>query len=160
MRTRMALVAAMTLMALSGCGTQQAKPPKQSVPTTPVSTLKIGPVVFKSGSVWQLNNPGGGTPRESLVIESIHGHRVGAVVYLSEFGSLIEANLKGTPSAKGNHLSLSGTVAEATVSGSSKTRPIRLLLQPVSPKTVWVTQTIPGDTVNSFSQIPFKETTS
>lgn len=155
-----ALAAIGATLWLTGCGSSSPNPPA-TLPSaqTSAALLHIGAVTLTEGAVWQLNNPGGGTPRESLTIQSIHGHQLSAVVYLGEFGSLIQANLKGTwHTAKS--LTLSGTLSESTVTGSAKSVPIQMLLQPVKPHTLWVTQSIPGDTVNSFSQIPFQETSS
>lgn len=158
MRTPLYITATAFMVILSACGQTQPKTAKPLKPT-PIATLKLGPVRLKSGSVWELNNPGGGTPRESLVIQAIHGQKVTAEAYVGEFGSLIQANLRGKTSAAST-LVLSGTVSEASVTGASRSRPIHLTVKGVGPHTFWVTQSISGDTLNSFSQIPFKETSS
>lgn len=158
MRTRLYVTAAALIIILSACGQIQPKAVKPFKPA-PVATVRIGPARVKAGSVWELNNPGGGTPRESLVIQAIQGQKVTAVAYMGEFGSLIQANLRGKISSAST-LVLSGTVKEASVTGKSISRPIHVTVKGVRPHTFWVTQTISGDTLNSFSQITFKETSS
>lgn len=140
---------------LAGCGTTPKPLPPQA--KAHIHTLQFGVVRLYPGMVWQLNNPGGGTPRESLAIQSLKQKQVSCVAYISEFGSLIQANIMGTLKSP-TSLTLTGTVSESTATGSIKTLPIHLTLVPVRPHTLWVTQTIHGDPVNTFSQIPFHET--
>ncbi len=158
MRTRLYITATALMVILSACGQTHPKAVKPFKPA-PIATLKLGPTRVKTGSVWELSNPGGGTPRESLVIQSIHGQRVTAVAYMGEFGSLIQANLRGKTSSAST-LVLSGTVSEASVTGKSVSRPIHVTVKGIRLHTFWVTQTISGDTLNSFSQITFKESAS
>lgn len=154
------LLAASVLLAtigLTGCGTQVAKTPvAASQPVLTHQSLSFGPITLATGMVWQLNNPGGGTPRELLTIEGLKGHHVVATVYVSEFGSLIQANLKGTV-YQGQPLKLSGAVAEASVTGTSHRLPMQLIIQAKNRHTIWVTQSIQGDTANTFSQISFHD---
>lgn len=153
-----ALVMSLAALGLVGCGT--AAKPTVARPVLPKpASLKLGPVVLQTGGVWMLNNPNGGTPHESLSIEKIQGTRIEAVVYLGEFGSLVDATLHGNDQGT-KALTLSGTIEESTITGGTQSRPIQLLLQPVSPHTLWITQTIPGDSVDSFSQISFKESSN
>ncbi|MCY0899148.1 MAG: hypothetical protein OWU33_09490 [Firmicutes bacterium] len=122
-------------------------------PLHAVPMVRMGTVSLRQGSVWQLDNPGDGTPRESITIAAIRHRQVSAVVYLSEFGSLINTTLHGT--AKNNRLTLVGTVADSTISGSVQNEPMTLIIQPVNPHTIWVTQHIQGDSLVDFSQIAF-----
>lgn len=148
-------VATLSLL-LVGCGS----PAHEANTGHPVASshsshaVTIGATTVSTGSVWILNDPGSGLPRESLTIETIHGARITATLYLGEFGSLIQANIAGTVHAK-NRLTLSGLVQESTASGSTAHHPIHLTLQSAGPKAIWVSQRIAGDLVNSFGQVAF-----
>lgn len=157
-RLHILAASALVLVSAAGCGSQphSAKPPKSTVSHQKPARLAFGPAALKLGDVWEISNPGGGTPREEFTIERIHGRRIDAQVYLGAFGSLLEAQVTGRLSAS-TSLTLSGTITESSATGSSQTLPIQLLIKPVGQHTLWVTQTIAGDTANSFSQITFKE---
>lgn len=159
-RLQIIAAAALVLASAAGCGTQPhlGKSPQPTVHHDKPARLAFGPTALKPGDVWEINNPGGGTPREEFTIERIHGRRIDAQVYLGAFGSLLEAQVTGHFSSK-TSLTLSGTITESSATGSSQTLPIQLLIKPVGPHALWVTQTIAGDTANSFSQITFKEGT-
>ncbi|PSR23350.1 MAG: hypothetical protein C7B45_03280 [Sulfobacillus acidophilus] len=117
-------------------------------------SVKFGDVTLKTGMIWELNSPGDGTPRETITIESLAHHRVRAMVYASEFGTLIETTVQGHLQ-KGKNLTLTGTVQEASVTGATETLPVKLIVVPVHARTIWVTQLIRGDHLNTFEQIPF-----
>jgi hypothetical protein len=136
----------------AGCGTTTVSQAASRPIAAP--TMKFGPVTLKPGMIWELNSPGDGTPRETITIESIAHGRVGALVYASEFGTLIDTNVHGRWQ-KGKNLTLTGTVSEASVTGAPETLPVKLTIVPVHARTIWVTQIIRGDHLNTFQQIPF-----
>ncbi|MCY0878385.1 MAG: hypothetical protein OWU84_05545 [Firmicutes bacterium] len=156
MKRRANFVAAGVLsVLLTACGTAPSPHPEAAPHRTPaVKALRLGAVSLRQGSVWLLDNPGDGTPRESITIESIRQRQVSAVVYLSEFGSLIDTTLHGTAGSN-QRLKLVGTVSDSTITGSVQTEPMTLVIQPVNRHTIWVTQHIQGDSLVDFSQIAF-----
>ncbi len=150
--------AALVLFGAAGCGSQPrgANPPPAHVHHAKSPQVAFGPTVLKTGDVWELNNPGNGTPREEFTIQRIRGQRVDAQVYLGSFGSLLEAQVTGRLSSS-QSLTMSGTITESSATGNNQTIPIQILIKPVDSHTLWVTQTIAGDAANSFTQIPFTE---
>lgn len=149
--------AVLLMVGLTACGTQTSTPSQATqAPTTHAQTVSFGPTALKPGAVWQLNSPGTGAPRESLSIEQIHGHTIDVTMYLSEFGSLLQSNLSGTVK-NAHHLTLSGTLNESSITGSAETVPVQMIWQPVKRHTIWVTQTIPHNQTDSFSQLSFHD---
>lgn len=153
MTYRGALLVTTSLLALglAGCGS----PPVAAPVVSTAEKLPFGPSTLRVGMVWQLTDPGGGTPRESLTITALHGPRVVATIYLTSMGSLIQTKLHGRLH-NNKILTLSGTVSEAGLMGHNKSLPVNLKMQPGRPGKAWVTQNIQGDVVNSFSQISFR----
>ncbi len=154
---RGSLVVLGVVLLAAGCGTpthqSELHPPRMSH-----RSLNWGPILLSSGSVWQLNNPGAGIPRESFTIDITQGRRVRAMLYFTGFGSLTETPLGGTVPRSSASLTLSGQVSKSSLTGSNQTSPIKLVVWPVGPHVIRVTQTIAGDTADSFQRMLFHET--
>lgn len=145
-------------VALAGCGTAPQKVATRSLAPRKVPALTVGPTTLSQGSVWQLNNPGDGAPRESLSITRIAERQITMQLYLSEFGSLFETHITGRTASQQRSVTLSGTLDEAAVSGQTINHRLVIILIPKSPHVMWVTQKITGDPVDSFSQLSFRDT--
>ncbi len=152
------LFLAIIAVMLTGCGHSVARssPVKGAARPSHASAIALGRASLAIGSVWQLNSPGDGTPHESLTIQDVHGHAVTATVYLTGFGTLLNATLKGRVE-QDRRLALRGHFLEQSLGGGTESLPIDLDAIAHSRHTLWVTQTIKGDATDTFVQLSFRE---
>lgn len=146
-----ALVLAVPL--LSGCGSLPSHPTAQAADHVR-SGVDWGPITLHSGEVWQLNNPGSGAPRETLTF-TLGTHRAAEIsLYASAFGTLVNTTITGHIPSQGA-ITIRGAVPEASAFGSPSNHRLLLVLDPKSAHTIWVTQHIHGDNLNTFTQLSF-----
>ena len=148
----------MLAAAASGCGiTAAAKPPAKPLNAVHTAVLQIGPTRLAVGSVWQLNDPGGGSPRESLTITRLAGNSVRAQIYIAGSGSLYDIHVAGHFTRHDAALTFTGTLSQPSLSGHAVRDRLTILAVPKAPRVMWVTQRVNGAALDTFSQLSFHE---
>jgi hypothetical protein len=155
---RWTVLGLMLAAAASGCGiTVAAKPPAKPVKAVHQAVLQVGPTRLAVGSVWQLNDPGGGSPRESLTITRLAGSSVRAQIYIAGSGSLFDINVSGHFTRHDTALRFTGTLSQPSLSGNNVRDRLTILAVPKGARVMWVTQRVNGAALDTFSQLSFHE---
>ncbi len=155
MRRVLAILGAATGVALlAGCGFLTGAP--NPAPKTPVqSASQPGSFFLKPGQVWRSLANNTVAPHEVIQIEQVTAGHVRANLFISESGSLIEGHLQQVGAARGQAVSLAGTISEPGLFADT-TFPITMAIRYVNPLTVSVDQTVKGSLLNSFRAQPFR----